>query len=100
MKKKTTGSNYNKYKETLSLRKKNTAVLKNLQYTFRCLGLTLDKTGGGSSKTFRESNERYANWEVTVLVYPQQVRLALDGLAYDTALPIDDSIFYLRTIIQ
>lgn len=95
-KKKVTGTNYNTYKETLSLSKKNTAVYRNLKYAFRCLGIEVEKKGGKNYKTFKQSKERYAAWSIVVPLYPQQVRLALDGLAYDTGLPIDNSIEHLK----
>lgn len=95
-KNKITGSDKNKFRDSLSLTKKNSAVFSNLKFALKQLGITVIKNKANGRPTCRETNERYARWTFEISTTCQHIRLALDGLAYNTGLPHNDAVGLLR----
>jgi len=100
-KNKYTGSTKNTYREELSLSRKNTAVFKNLKFAFQQLGIILIKSKPtqrlSNTGAVRESDARYSYWTFEVDCVSQHIRLALEGLAFDTGLRVENSVAYFKT---
>lgn len=88
-----------KFKELPPSRmRKDTATFKNLQLIFKEFGLNIilsEVTGG--KPVDRQTKERYCLKSFDVCTYSQYVRMAFNGLAFDTGLPINDAFTHLKT---
>lgn len=96
---------YDSTKRQLKLRvlppsrmRKDTATFKNLTTIFNEFGLTIILSDPKGTKPMdKQTKERYCLKTFEMCIYSQYVRMALNGLAFDTGLPIENAFGHLKS---